>query len=316
MILALCLLALSEALLLLGPSLLERWTAGGRAPLASLVAWQFAGWSVVANVALAAALLGSPSLAAVGRLPNRLESCLVAVHHLANPADSLFLQTFAAGALGCLLLRLLGCSIRSTATNRRLRARHRALLNLVGRPDAFLGAHVIFDPTAMAYCLPGRGGRVVITSAAVEKLTAAQRAAVLAHERAHLRGRHHLLVASASLLTRAFPHVRLFRHGLEHTARLVEMHADDLASRSCGRRSVAEALLALGVMDSSAMVLAASAVTTAARIDRLLAQQPTDATSGQVQRARRAAGAVLGASILAASPLLLAAASHAALCLL
>lgn len=316
MILALGLLALSSAVLVLAPSALTRCTAGDGAPLASLLAWQLASWSVVTSAALAAALLASSSLAASGRLPAELESCLAAVHDLPNPADSLLLQSVAAGVLGCLLLRLLGCAIRSAAANHRHRTRHRALLSLVARPDARLGAHVVADPTAFVYCLPGRGGRVVFTSAAVQKLTATQCAAVLAHERAHLRGRHHLLVASASLLARAFPRVPLFSLGFEHTVRLVEMRADDLASRGCGRRPVAEALLALADMgSSSAAVLAASGVMTAARIERLLAEQPAPAAA-RLRYAQGAAGVALGASLLAGSPVLLAAAGHALLCLL
>lgn len=315
MILALGLLTLSGALLLFGPSVLARWGVGGRPPLAGLVAWQVASWSVVVNIALAAALLASPSLAAAGRLPTGLESCLAAVRDLANPADSRLVQAVAAALLGCLLMRLAGCAIRSAAANYHDRARHRAVLSLVARRDTSLGAHVVPDRTPIVYCLPGRGGRVVFTSAAVQELTAIQRAAVVAHERAHLRGRHHLFIASASLLTSAFPRVRLFSGGFDHTAELVEMRADDLASRGIGRRPLAEALLALAGMGSSTTVLAASAVTTAARIERLLTQQALPCSS-RLRRMGRAGGAALSIGLLAASPVILAAAGHAMLCLL
>ena len=54
---------------------------------------------------------------------------------------------------------------------------------------------------------PAAGRPVVLTSAAVEALDDTQLAAVLAHERAHQRGRHHLLVSLAGSLAAAFPRV-------------------------------------------------------------------------------------------------------------
>jgi Zn-dependent protease with chaperone function len=54
-------------------------------------------------------------------------------------------------------------------------------------------------------------------------LGAGQLAAVLAHERAHQRGRHHLLVSLAGSLAASFPRVPAFRHGHEQVARLVEL---------------------------------------------------------------------------------------------
>ena len=315
MILAVCLLVLSVALLLLGPRVIARWTSGARSPLASLVAWQLASWLLVGTALLAAALLAVPSLAAAGRLPASVESCLAVLRDLPNPADSVVLQVVAGAVLACAVLRLLGCALRSAVGNHRQRARHRTLLCLVGRPDAALGAHIVIDPAAIVYCLPGHGGRVVFTSGAVDKLSPAQRAAVLAHERAHLRGRHHLLIASASVLSRSFPRVTLFSKAFEQTTRLVEMRADDLASRGHGRRPVAEALLALTDMTSSPAVLAASAVTTEDRIVRLLADPPPHPAS-RLAHTHRAVGAALAASVLAGSPMLLATAGHAVLCLL
>jgi Zn-dependent protease with chaperone function len=314
MILALGLLLLSAATVLLGPTVLARWTGPRRSPLVSVAAWQLASWSVVINVALATVLIAAPSLAAAGRLPAGLESCLAAVRDVANPADSRLVQAVAVLMLCGMAIRLVGCAVRSAASNHRHRSRHRQLLSIVGRRNVWLGADVVADPTPMVYCVPGRGGRVVFTSAAMEKLSAPQRAAVFAHECAHLRGRHHLLVASACLLARAFPRVRLFSGGCEHTARLIEIRADDLASRGYGRRTVAEALLALADMDASAAVLSASAVTTAARIERLLAPD-SPLRESRIACARRAVGTALCVGLLATSPVVLAAAVHAALCL-
>jgi Peptidase family M48 len=78
-----------------------------------------------------------------------------------------------------------------------------ALLGLVGRADAGLGAVVLEDLRPAAYALPGRIGTVVVTTGAVHGLPPAQLAAVLTHERAHTTGRHRFFAqASSSCATR------------------------------------------------------------------------------------------------------------------
>lgn len=315
MILVTCLLVVVGGLLVVGPPLLRALTASGRQPLSGILAWQLTSWSVVVSAGLALAVIASPSLAAADQMPPALESCLQSVRRVLNPRDSALVRVAAAVLLTGVVVRLVIVATRAGMTNHRRRARHRLLLSLVGRPDPDLDAHVVEDRAAVAYCLPGRGGRVVFTSAAMSRLTVAQRRAVLAHEHAHLHGRHHLFVASAALLDVAFPRVRLFRAGRQHTARLVEMRADDVAVRGHGRRPVADALLALADVVSPAGVLAATGVTTAVRIERLLS------TPTRMPRSRRlsvvqSASFPVAAGLVAVSPVLLAVGGHAALCLI
>jgi Zn-dependent protease with chaperone function len=66
---------------------------------------------------------------------------------------------------------------------------------------------VIDHEAPAVYCLPGRHGRVVVATAALRALDDERLAAVLAHERAHLRQRHHLLRATAEALAVALPFV-------------------------------------------------------------------------------------------------------------
>ncbi|MEE3920865.1 M48 family metalloprotease [Micromonospora sp. BRA006-A] len=98
-----------------------------------------------------------------------------------------------------------------TCTRRAMRARrarraHADLLALAGRPPERGEAPVLWipHPTPMAYSLGGSGGLTVLASAAGD-LPADQLAAVLSHERAHLRERHHLLVAAVEGLAAAVP---------------------------------------------------------------------------------------------------------------
>ncbi|CAM5509976.1 M56 family metallopeptidase [Streptomyces tanashiensis] len=58
-------------------------------------------------------------------------------------------------------------------------------------------------------------------------LTPAQLAAALAHERAHIAGRHHLLVAAAEAFAAVFPRLPLARHGGSAVPLLLEMAADE-----------------------------------------------------------------------------------------
>ncbi|MBW3551510.1 MAG: M48 family metalloprotease [Proteobacteria bacterium] len=97
-----------------------------------------------------------------------------------------------------------------------------------------------------------------------------QLAAVIAHERAHLRERHHIAVAVAAGLARAFPLVPLFTAAANEIARLVEMRADDAAARDTDQISVAAALVALAGMRAPRAALAAADTAGAMRVMRLL----------------------------------------------
>jgi Zn-dependent protease with chaperone function len=132
-------------------------------------------------------------------------------------------------------------------------------------------AAVVIDAAApVAYCLWGRPATIVLSSGALEVLDPAQLEAVLAHERAHLAGRHHLLIALTRGLAAAFPGVPLFGRGLDHVARLSEMCADDAAARRSGRPALAGALLAMATGAAvPAGALGAMACAVSARLGRL-----------------------------------------------
>ena len=122
----------------------------------------------------------------------------------------------------------------------------------------------------MAYCVPGDGGRVVLTSAAVAALDERQLRAVLAHEHAHLDGRHDLVLLCADVARRAFPGVRFFRTAQGELAVLVELLADDEAARRCDSSSLAEAIVHLSQVPVPAGSLGGSGHSLL-RVQRLLA---------------------------------------------
>ena len=90
---------------------------------------------------------------------------------------------------------------------------------------------------------PARPGTIVVTEGLRRHLSPDGVAAVLAHERAHLRGRHHLITAWAEVLSVAFPFVGLFRAASPALREQVEVAADIAAVRSSGRDALRAALL-------------------------------------------------------------------------
>ena len=86
------------------------------------------------------------------------------------------------------------------------RRRQRALLTLLAHGDPKVpGALVVDYPSAAAYCLPGLRSQIVVSVGTLELLGRGELAAVLAHERAHLRERHDLVLLPFTALRRAFP---------------------------------------------------------------------------------------------------------------
>ncbi|MBB4986230.1 MULTISPECIES: M56 family metallopeptidase [Streptomyces] len=160
--------------------------------------------------------------------------------------------------------------VRRLARARRMRTRHAGVLRLVGRYDATLRATVLDDERPAVYCLPGRSRRVVVSSGAVDTLTPAQLGAALAHERAHISGRHHLLVAAAEAFAAVFPHLPLARHGGSAVPLLLEMTADDRALRRCTRDALATALYALASGRAPRSAFGAGGPSAALRMRRIL----------------------------------------------
>ncbi|QES07588.1 M56 family peptidase [Streptomyces venezuelae] len=160
--------------------------------------------------------------------------------------------------------------VRRLARARRMRVRHAGVLRLVGRYDPALRATVLDDDRPAVYCLPGRSRRVVVSSGAVDTLTPAQLAAALAHERAHISGRHHLLVAATEAFAAVFARLPLARHGGAAVPLLLEMAADDRALRRCTRDALATALYALASGRAPRSAFAAGGPSAALRMRRIL----------------------------------------------
>ncbi|KAA9166152.1 M56 family metallopeptidase [Amycolatopsis acidicola] len=133
--------------------------------------------------------------------------------------------------------------VATVAVVRTLRRRRRALRS--ARREADLlgpGQDVVIvpEPGADAFALPGKPGRIVITAGMRELLDDRQYQALVAHERAHLAGNHHVLVWIANLAATVHP---VLRPVARKVGFLVERAADEAAVGELGdRRQVAVAI--------------------------------------------------------------------------
>jgi Zn-dependent protease with chaperone function len=227
----------------------------------------FPGWGVAAWLTAALSVLGSWQAASVSL-----------VEHAGTVARGVGVALIV--ALG---VRLIWVGLVMWWSTRSRRDRHAQAVAVLGRADVDLGVRMVDSPEPAVYCLPGgRGGLVVVTSAARSVLSPMQLQAVLAHERSHLAGRHHLLIAAGYLLSRAMPALRLFRQLGDQVARLLEMRADDAAARVYGRHTVATAIAAMGSAPSGA--IGAGGPTATARVLRLI-RPPEGGVRGRVELA-------------------------------
>ncbi|ARF71167.1 M56 family metallopeptidase [Kitasatospora albolonga] len=158
----------------------------------------------------------------------------------------------------------------------RFRARaHRTLAGLPGGGDLA----VLPDDVPYAYALPGSPGRVMVSTAMLASLDPAERRALLAHERAHLAGRHHRLLLATRLAGCVNPLLRPLQSALVYST---ERWADEEAARVTGdrrltARAVGKAALISGPGPAAAAVAGfAAAGPVPRRVAALLGPVPPD----------------------------------------
>jgi Zn-dependent protease with chaperone function len=269
-IVATVLLAYAACAGTLGSRMLGRATWPDRAPLLAILTYLAAGWSVVAALGLAGVTLAVHATALGGGLSHLIGACVLRLRsEYATPGGATVagLGLILAGAV--LARTTLTATTHLRATGRQA-SRHAETARLVGHPEPALGAVLVEHPQPTAYCVAGRHPTVILTTGALQALEPGQLDAVLAHERAHLAGHHHRLLAIARIGRLVLPFLPLMRAADEQVARLVELHADDAAARARDPRLLATALVVLATAASPAPALAAAATDSVQRIHRLL----------------------------------------------
>jgi hypothetical protein len=245
------------AVILVGPGSIwvGRWRFLHRVPRAAVVLWQAGSvaalLSVVgAGLALSLGLFSTPepSLAEIIVYTMILIFTLIVV------------------------VRLIWSLVIVVRTTGIRRARHRRAVDLLGRTDSRPELHrlrVMQETVPVAYCLPAvRHSRVVLSEGALQTLAADEVAAVVAHEEAHVRARHDLVLDTFAALHRAFPIAVRSDVPLKEARLLVEMLADDAARRRTGPIPLARALVAMAAAPVPRFAMGVS-YGTAVRVARL-----------------------------------------------
>lgn len=214
-----------------GPALLARVHRTRHTPRAAMLLWQSG--ALAAVLAALGAGLSLVTGTAWQRAPDLLPYLTAAL--------ALLLTTL---VLGRLLLsgHLVGTDLRA------LRRRHRDQLDVLARRDVRApdGTAVLEHDVPVAYCVPGRHvERVVVSVGTLDRLSRDEVTAVLAHERAHLRARHDLVLEAFSVLHHAFPRWVSSAATLAEVRLLVEVLADRSAARDAGCTALGRALVAL-----------------------------------------------------------------------
>ncbi|MFE0516412.1 M48 family metalloprotease, partial [Streptomyces sp. NPDC058964] len=210
---------------------LARRAFGRLAPVAALwvitvSAVAFAGCSLAALGAFVLiGLLRLPLFAAFGEL----------VHPLSTVSD-VFVLPVAVTSVGTLAV----CSWTLARSVLRQTRAFRAARSEAASGPAAGDLCVVDSPLPDAYALPGRPHRIVVTTAMLRSLDAAEREALFAHERAHNEGGHHFFLAVAELAAHCHPALRPVRATIRLAA---ERAADEAAATAVGdRRLTARAI--------------------------------------------------------------------------
>ncbi|TFV91131.1 M56 family metallopeptidase [Blastococcus sp. CT_GayMR16] len=251
------------------------WLADRRVdPTVVLTGWLLTTVGLVASAVATISLLALPAdehhSSGIFRLAG---GCWTAISSGSVPRWREALGALSVLGATAILLRL------AWATNRRIgrlraQAPHVAQLRLLaGRADPEEPLWVR-DDRPLAMSIGGRPGLIVMSDSLRDRLSPEALAAALEHERAHLRGRHHALIAVAEIFATALPICPLLRAAPNAIKDLVELAADAQAARRCGSDAVREALSRLTGQAAPALGLGMAGRLTQARLSRLGTGKP------------------------------------------
>jgi Zn-dependent protease with chaperone function len=238
------------------PLLIPALAALAARPLAARLDPREATWLLTAaTVALAACSTVALALlvaSAAARVP-----ALAALRHYSRPVLDRGDPTSAVtGAIAALVLTGAALAV-AIAFRRRARALAESYRRAARLHDDGTVV-VVSGPDVEAYALPGSPGRIVVSGRLFQALDDPGRAALLAHERAHLAGRHHLFTSVAYLAAAANPVLIPLARAVEYT---VERWADEHAARVTGdRRLVAATIGQVAMLATPARRPAAAAL--------------------------------------------------------
>ncbi|MFT2017604.1 M56 family metallopeptidase [Streptomyces sp. 796.1] len=281
MMVPLVLLVLGTLAAALAPRMLTRSDWPDREPVLALWVWQCVVVGVIMCCAMAMALSAAAAWEAVrGNMfapaPNGVVEAyaLTAYGTWAAPMA----VALALGAVWTVVM--LTREVRGSRAQRKQRRRELLVRapQLPGEEPSGDRLVVLEGDRPDAWWLPGAAPQLVITTAALRRLNGRQLDAVLAHEQGHAQARHHWLLNASAALASGFPQVPVFAAFRDQVHRLVELAADDVASRRFGRLAIALALVELNE-ERGVFGPCPSIAEVPRRVDRLLTPRPRFTTA-------------------------------------
>lgn len=240
MTVAVALLFAAVVLGVAGPSYLRPAGRPGVHPALALSAWVVTLLAAAAAAVTAAAVLVLPDPSVPDGMIGIAVVCWRALSEGTDLPWLLLVRLVVGTALLVLLSRV---AVLFTGS---LRAERRHRIERVGalRAVAAVRDGVWWIPCAEPVAFSIGGGRrgIVVASTGLHGLDPRAVEAVIAHERAHVRGRHHLVIAFARAAAAALPRVPLCRQAPGAVGVLCELAADATAVRRCGPEALTRAL--------------------------------------------------------------------------
>ncbi|WP_067138659.1 M56 family metallopeptidase [Microtetraspora malaysiensis] len=294
--------AIAMTPILLGGRMAERLATAAwasRHPRAALVLWQAIG------LAGGLGAIGAGLVAAVTVFPHGLHQL---GHQVVDGRGLAGLGPVRVAALAWavvvpawLLLHTVRATVRTVAEQRR----QRLLVDVAAEHRAEHDIYVLPGSSPVAYCVPGSTARVVLSRGALQLLSERELAAVLAHERAHARGRHDRVLLPFIALAGAFPWLPAVRTARSAVPVLLEMIADDRACRGRDRLDLARAIVHM-ITPGSSPVAAAPGLADAAvvqRVERLLHARTTTTRWAGAAAYGTAIALMMGPVVVLAAPI-------------
>lgn len=301
----------------IAPRLLEYRLHMGADPQTLLVAWIALVGGTLLSLATAVSLILLPDNGPARHVTTLVHHSWAALSHGTVPRIDEVAELLSLVLVAIAVVRCSGGVLRHARQRRALHRKHLDLVRILTGGGATPGSTLWLDvPQPMAYSVAGRPALIVASEGLRRQLPRDAVAAVLEHERAHLRGRHHLIVAIAEALAVTLPRLPLMRRSPYLVRALVELSADAVAARSHSPGVVRAALLGMSAGPTAAqaaLVPHALGMATDCIALRLAALSSGRSGHSRLGRALRSGltGAIAGLLPAFASAALLAAANMA-----
>lgn len=266
------------------PYMLGRWLSGEAGPRQLIGVSVLTLFGLASSVILLLATVAGPTDLPVRVIPDAVERCVDATGQLLSHPLGHWPHIIVSTLLMAALFRVLIAALQTMRDTRQWGAGGSRRASIVHAADhqPWSDITVIQDDAALACTTGVLHPRIVVSTGLLNLLSAEACEVVVAHERAHVRGWHPVLLFFGRVVSRAFGFLPPVRRAVDHLLLGLEFAADESAARTVGDPlTVARALAALadGAYGDacSPAVLGADGSDLVGRVRRLLRGSPPTA---------------------------------------